>query len=277
MKVGLRELPPFALCGLRFLFAALPLVFFVKRPRIPWHLVAAYGLAIGVFQFGLLFLGIKMGMPAGLASLVIQVQVFFTMALGIVFLRDAFRLHNVVGALIATVGVALLALHRMDAGGATMLGFMLVIGAAFGWATGNIVAKYAAATYAADMFPLVVWSSLFPPIPLALLSYLFEGGPAVVWGEVSSASALSWGCVLFMAWGATLFGFGSWARLLHRYPTALFSPFSLLIPVTGLASGVIFLGEGLSALEAIGALVIFAGLIVNVYGSRIFSASARGR
>src|SRR5258708_24696317 len=153
MKVGLRELPPFALCGLRFLFAALPLVFFVKRPRIPWHLVAAYGIAIGVLQFGLLFLGIKMGMPAGLASLVIQMQVFFTMALGIVFLRDAFRRHNVIGALIATVGVALLAVPRMGTEGATMLGFTLVIGAALGWAGGNIVAKSPAANYAPDMFP----------------------------------------------------------------------------------------------------------------------------
>ncbi len=272
----MRELPPFALCGLRFLFAALPLVFFIKRPRIPWHLVAAYGLAIGVLQFGLLFLGIKMGMPAGLASLVIQVQVFFTMALGIVFLGDAFRRHNVIGALIATAGVALLAVHRMGTEGATMLGFTLVIGAALGWAIGNIVAKYAAATHAADMFPLVVWSSLFPPIPLAVLSYVFEGGSAV-WGELSSASALTWGCVLFMAWGATLFGFGSWARLLHRYPTALFSPFALLIPVTGLASGVIFLREGLSALEAVGALVIFAGLVVNIYGSRVLKDSTRRR
>lgn len=276
MKVGLREVPPFALCGLRFLFAAVPLVFFIKRPRIPWHLVAAYGLAIGVLQFGLLLVGIKLGMPAGLASLVIQVQVFFTMALGIAFLRDAFRRQNVIGALIATTGVALLALHRMSAEGATMLGFALVIGAALGWAIGNIVAKYAASTYAADMFPLVVWSSLFPPIPLAALSYLFEGGSAA-WGAIASASALTWGCVFFMAWGATLFGFGSWARLLHRYPTALFAPFSLLIPVTGLASGVILLGEGLSALEAVGALVIFAGLIVNVYGWRIFKDTARGR
>jgi len=276
MKVGLRELPPFALCGLRFLFAAVPLVVFIKRPRIPWHLVAAYGLAIGVLQFGLLFVGIKMGMPAGLASLVIQVQVFFTMALGIVFLRDAFRRYNIIGALIATAGVALIALHRLGAE-ATLLGFALVIGAALGWAIGNIVAKYAAATYAADMFPLVVWSSLFPPIPLAVLSYLFEGRSSV-WGALSSAGALTWGCVLFRAWGATLFGFGSWARLLHRYPTALFSPFALLIPVTGLASGVIFLGEGLSALEAAGALVIFAGLVVNVYGARIFrSARADAR
>jgi O-acetylserine/cysteine efflux transporter len=255
------------LCALRFLLAAIPLVFFVKRPRIPWVYVVAYGLAIGVFQFGLLFLGIAKGMPAGLASLVIQVQVFFTIALGIVFLQDHFQRHNLIGAAIAAAGLALLAMHKVG-DGATLFGFALVIAAAFAWAVGNIVAKRAAGAHAADMFALVVWSSLVPPIPLAVISYLFEGGPAV--GDaLATASALTWGCVLFMAWGATLFGFGSWARLLHRYPTALIAPFALLIPVTGLASGLLFLGEGLSALQIAGVLVLFAGLAVNLYGARL--------
>jgi len=267
IKVGLRELPPFALCALRFVLAAIPLVFFVKRPRIPWVYVVAYGLAIGVFQFGLLFLGIAKGMPAGLASLVIQVQVFFTIALGIVFLQDHFQRHNLIGAAISAAGLALLAMHKVG-DGATLFGFALVIAAAFAWAVGNIVAKRAAGAHAADMFALVVWSSLVPPIPLAVISYLFEGGPAV--GDaLATASALTWGCVLFMAWGATLFGFGSWARLLHRYPTALIAPFALLIPVTGLASGLLFLGEGLSALQIAGVLVLFAGLAVNLYGARL--------
>jgi O-acetylserine/cysteine efflux transporter len=267
IKVGLREMPPFALCALRFLLAAVPLVFFVKPPRIPWVYVVAYGLAIGVFQFGLLFLGIAKGMPAGLASLVIQVQVFFTIALGIVFLQDHFQRHNLIGAAIAAVGLALLAMHKVG-DGATLFGFALVIAAAFAWAAGNIIAKRAAGTHAADMFALVVWSSLVPPIPLAVISYLFEGGP-VVGQALATASALTWSCVLFMAWGATLFGFGSWARLLHRYPTALIAPFALLIPVTGLASGMLFLGEGLSALQVAGVLVLFAGLAVNLYGARL--------
>ncbi|MEP6941596.1 MAG: EamA family transporter [Betaproteobacteria bacterium] len=268
MKVGLRELPPFALCALRFLFAAIPLVFFVKPPRIPWIYVVGYGVAIGVFQFGLLFLGIAKGMPAGLASLVIQVQVFFTIGLGIVFLRDRLQRHNLIGAAIAGLGLALLAIHKVDVGdGATLLGFALVIAAAMAWAVGIIVAKRAASAYAADMFALVVWSSLAAPIPLAILSYAFEGG-AAVGHALLSASALTWGCALFMAWGATLFGFATWARLMHRYPTALFSPFALLIPVTGLASGLLFLGESLSALQAAGAIVVFVGLAVNIYGAR---------
>jgi O-acetylserine/cysteine efflux transporter len=269
IKVGLREMPPFALCGLRFFFAAFPLVLFVRRPRMPWIYVVGYGLAIGVFQFGALFLGMSLGMPAGLASLVIQVQVFFTIGLGIAFLDDHFQRHNLIGAAIAAAGVALLAIHKIDAGaGATLIGFILVLGAAFAWAVGNIVAKRAARAHAADMYALVVWSALVPPLPLALLSYSVEGGPAV-WHGVASASALTWACVLFMAWGATLFGFGSWAGLMHRNPTALIAPFSLLIPVSGVVSGVLLLGETLAPLQMLGAVLVFVGLVENVYGPRI--------
>ena len=117
-------------------------------------------------------------------------------------------------------------------------------------------------------FALVVWSSLVPPLPLALLSYAFEGGLAV-WPAIASASALAWGSVLLLAWGATLFGFASWARLLHKYPTTLVSPFGLLIPVSGLASGAIFLNEGLAPLQWVGVALVLAGLAENVFGARL--------
>ena len=269
IKVGLREVPPFALAALRFLFAAIPLVFFVRRPRMPAGVVIAYGLAIGVFQFGLLFLGMKLGMPAGLSSIVIQVQVFFTIGLGIVFLGDRLRGENVAGAAIAALGVLLLAIYKVQGGlSTTLAGLLIVLVAAFAWAIGNIVAKRAAHEHDADMFALVVWSSLVPPLPLAVAAYAFEGGMEAV-RAIGSASALTWGCVLFMAYAATLFGFASWARLLHRYPTALVSPFALLIPVSGVASGVLLLGESLAPMQALGAALVFAGLVVNVYGPRL--------
>ena len=269
IKVGLDEVPPFALAAMRFFFAAVPLVFFIRRPRMPAVVVIAYGLAIGVVQFGLLFLGMKLGMPAGLSSIVIQVQVFFTIALGIVFLGDRLHRENLVGAVIATLGIVLLAAFRIEDGAsATFAGLLLVILAAFAWAIGNIVAKRAAGEHAADMFALVVWSSLVPPLPLAIAAYAVEGGPVMV-RAVFSASALTWGCALFLAYVATLFGFASWARLLHRYPTALVSPFALLIPVSGLASGALFLDESLEPMQAAGVALVFAGLVVNLYGARL--------
>jgi O-acetylserine/cysteine efflux transporter len=244
---------------------------------MPWRHVVAYGFAIGVCQFGLLFLGIKLGMPAGLSSLVIQVQVFFTIGLAVVFAGDHLRRHNLVAAAIAVAGMIVLALYKMASGlTGTMIGFALVIAAAFAWAVGNIVAKRAAGTHGADMFALTVWSSLVPPLPLAALGFAFEGGAAIP-QVVASMSLLAWGCVLVMSYGATLFGFGSWNALLHRYPTALISPFALLIPVSGLASGALFLGESLAPVQLAGVALVFVGLAVNVYGLRMRALLARAR
>jgi len=204
-----------------------------------------------------------------MSSLVIQVQVFFTIALGIAFLGEHWRREDLIGAAIATVGLVLLGVYKFMAGvSATLIGFGLVIASAFAWGVGNIVAKHAAKEHDADMFALVVWSSLVPPLPLALLAYVFEGGTNA-WHAVTAASPLTWGCVLLLAWGATLFGFASWAGLLHRYPTAMVQPFALLIPVSGLASGAIFLDEGLASLQIVGALLVLAGLAENVFGESL--------
>jgi O-acetylserine/cysteine efflux transporter len=244
---------------------------------MPWLDIAGYGLAIGVAQFGLLFLAIKLGMPAGLSSLVIQLQVFFTIGLAIAFLGDRLQRHNLIGAAVAGAGIVLLAAFKLASGmESTFIGFVLVIVSAFAWAVGNVIAKHAAGAHEPDMFALIVWSSLIPPLPLALLSYAFEGGPAV-WDAVASAGALTWACVLVLAWGATLFGFASWAALLHRYPTGLIAPFALLIPVSGLASGAILLGESLAPLQALGVLLVFAGLAENVFGAELRTWLARRR
>ena len=273
IKLGLNELPPFMLAALRFLLAALPAVLFVKPPDMPWKGVAAYGIAIGVMQFGLLFLGIKLGMPAGLSSLVIQLQVFFTIALAVAFAGDRFGRWNAIGALIATAGIVVLGWHKVQAGdAATLAGFAAVVASAFAWGVGNVIAKRAGADHDVDAFSLVVWSSLVPPLPLAALSFAFEGG-VDAFRAVAQATWVGWSCVAFMAWGATLFAYASWNRLLRTYPTPLISPFGLLIPVSGMGSAALFLGERLVAAQALGVALVFAGLAVNVLGPRW----ARGR
>jgi len=275
VKVALREVPPFTLAALRFLLAAIPMVFFVRRPEMPLRGVIAYGLAIGVFQFGLMFLGIQLGMPVGLASLVIQMQVFFTIGLAIAFAGDRLRRHNLVAAVIAIAGIVVLAAYKLSSGvSGTAIGFALVIAAAFAWAVGNIIAKRSAGQHGADMFALTVWSSLVPPLPLLALGFAFEGGADAL-RSIAGMSPLGWGCVLVMSYGATLFGFGSWNALLHRYPTTLISPFALLIPVFGLASGTLFLDESLAPVQMAGVALVFAGLVFNVYGLRISAAIAR--
>ncbi len=266
IKVGLAEIPPFMLAAIRFAVAAVPAVFFVRRPDMPWPGVVGYGLAVGVFQFGLLFLGMKLGMPAGLSSLVIQVQVFFTIGLAVAFAGDRFHRWNAVGAVVAAAGIVVLGGYKV-AGGATgtFAGFVIIVLSALAWAAGNLIAKRAGADHDVDAFSLVVWSSLVPPIPLALVSLALEGGMDAV-SAAANASWLAWACIFFMAWAATLFGFGAWNRLLHLYPTPLVSPFALLVPVSGLASGAIFLGERLAPAQAVGALLVLAGLVANVAG-----------
>jgi len=276
IKWALGEMPPFALAALRFLFAAVPLVFFIRPPRIPLALIVAYGFAISVCQFGLLFLGMKLGMPAGLSSLVIQLQVFFTIGLAIAFIGDRLHAQNVLGAAIATLGVVILAFYKVREGAnATLMGLLLVIVAAIAWGVGNVVAKHAAQRHRADMFALVVWSSLVPPLPLAALSFAFEGG-VDAFRAVAQATWVGWSCVAFMAWGATLFAYASWNRLLRTYPTPLISPFGLLIPVSGMGSAALFLGERLVAAQALGVALVFAGLAVNVLGPRMFGRGALG-
>ena len=267
MRWALLEVPPFALAAVRFLLAAVPAVLFIARPKVSWATLTAYGFAIGVFQFGLLFLGMQLGMPAGLSSLVIQVQVFFTIGLAAWWLGDRLSRYSLIGAAIAAIGIAILAWHQVALGAtATLTGFALVIGAAIAWAFGNVVAKRAAGRAEVDMLGLVVWSSLTAPLPLALASWLFEGAPA--WQAVADMRWQIWACVLFMSYFATLFGLASWNALLHRYPTADIAPFALLIPVSGLASGALFLAERLAPLQLAGVALVLAGLVWNVYGAQ---------
>ena len=263
IKWALAEVPPFMLAALRFTLAALPAVFLIPPPRMPVRSVLAYGFTIGVLQYGLLFLGMNLGMPAGLSSLVMQIQVYFTIGLAVAFAGDRLHRWNVVGALVALAGLAVLAFAKM-AGGATasLASFLILVASAFAWAAGNVIAKRAGG---ADMLALVVWSSLVPPPILLAVSYLAEGG-ADVFRAVANASWLAWVSIAILAWVATLFGFSAWNRLLHRYPAALISPFALLIPVSGFASGALLLGERLTVLQAAGAALVFAGLAINVWG-----------
>lgn len=268
IRLALDEVPPFALAALRFVLAAIPMVLFVRPPRAPWTVVVAYGLTIGVGQFGLLFLGIQLGMPAGLSSLLMQVQVFFTIALAARFLGDPIEGHGLVGAAIAGVGILVMGVYKVETGAtATVIGFVIVMGAAFCWAAGNVMAKHAARKHGTDIFGLVVWSSLAAPLPLAVLSYVAEGGTAPL-AAIRAMSGIAWASVLFMAYAATLFGFAVWNGLLHRHPAGVVSPFALLIPVAGLASGALFLDETLAPMQAAGAVFVFAGLAFTIVGGR---------
>ncbi|HEY2605306.1 MAG TPA: EamA family transporter [Paraburkholderia sp.] len=260
IKVGLHGVPPMLLGALRFTLAAVPAVFFVKRPNLPWRWLFAYGATISFGQFAFLFSAMYVGMPAGLASLVLQAQAFFTLMFAALFLHERFSLPNVAGLLIAAGGLAVIGLqggHSM-----TVAGFALTLCAACMWALGNIVTKKVGKV---DLVGLVVWGSLIPPLPFFAASYLFEGPQRIV-AALSGISAMSIFAIVYLAFIATLIGYGLWSRLLSGYPASQVAPFSLLVPIVGLASASLFLDEQLTMVQIAGALLVMAGLAVNVFG-----------
>jgi len=271
IKVGLHGVPPMLLGALRFTLAALPAVFFVKRAQLAWRWLLAYGVTISLGQFAFLFSAMYVGMPAGLASLVLQAQAFFTLIFAAFFLHERFRLPNVAGLLIAAAGLAVIGMqggHSM-----TLAGFVLTLCAACSWALGNIVTKKVGKI---DLVGLVVWGSLVPPLPFFALSYAFEGPQRMV-AALSGISAVSIFAIVYLAFIATLIGYGLWSRLLSRYPASQVAPFSLLVPIVGLASASIFLDERLSAVQIVGALLVMAGLAVNVFGGWVMQRLSPAR
>jgi len=266
IKTGVSSMPPLMLAALRFLFSALPAVFFVKRPSAPMRSIAAYGLLLGVGEFGFLFTAIRLGAPSGLSSILLQSQAFFTAVLASVFLKERLRAHNVAGMIVACVGLGVFAFSSSPgAGGISLALLFMILAAALGWAAANVAAKRMPRTSALG---LVVWSSLFSPLPLAALSLAFEGRRAIG-AAFSGLSLLTVGALAYLVVVSTLVGYGLWNDLIMRHGASRIAPFSLAVPVFGLASASLVLGERLGALDLIGAALVLAGLLVHVFGGRL--------
>lgn len=271
IKIGLQDLPPILFTALRFLFAALPLVFFVKRPQASIGLVLAYGMFQFALQFTLLFTGIKLGLPPGLASLVIQLQAFFTIGLAVLMLGERPKGMQLLGALVAFGGMALVAMHLE--GKATLIGFVLVVLGAVCWAVANIITKKMGQVNALS---LVVWGALVATPPLLLASWLVEGGAA--WQLAASKfSVRSLGAVLFQAYPNTILGFGLWSMLMRKYPAATVAPFALLVPVAGMLSAALVLGEPLQWWKLAAGVLVLGGLALNLFGGRLWAMATAAR
>lgn len=256
VKIGLKELPPFIYGAGRFMVAALPVLFF-KKPNVSWKIIGGIGLTLGVIKFTLMFGGIYMGMSAGLASLVLQSQVFFTLALSVMFLNAKLRISQVVGMLVAFIGIVIIAWQTYA--NSTLIGFIMLIGSAFSWSISNILYQKAGKV---DMFSLTVWTSLIPPIPMFVGAYYFEG-PEALNHLFSSLSSTALYCLLFTGCASTLIASTLWGVLLRTYDATKVAPFSLLIPIFGITSSWLFLGEEFTPLSIIACLFVFVGLVIN--------------
>jgi O-acetylserine/cysteine efflux transporter len=270
IKLALGTLPPLLLAWLRFAFALLPAALFIRRPAVPWRLLAAYGVLIGAGQFGLLYVAVGGYISPGLASLVVQVQVFFTIGLSMALAGERVRAFQWAAVLLALAGIGVIAMHT-DAT-TTPLGLALVVGAALAWAGGNQVARLSGRV---DMLGYVVWSSFFALPPLALLSLWLEGWPAIQQG-LARADASVWAAVLWQSVGNTLFGYAAWGWLLARHPAATVVPLALLVPVFGMAASAWWLGEPLPAWKLGAGALVMAGLALNLWWPVMRSRPAAG-
>jgi O-acetylserine/cysteine efflux transporter len=269
IKGALDTLPPLLFAALRFTLAFLPAALWVPRPRVPWLTLGSYGVLIGAGQFGLMFVAMRHDITPGLASLVMQTQVFFTIALAVLLGRERVKPVQLAALALATSGLAVIAWH-VDAS-VTPLGLALTLAAALAWAVGNTVAQRAGQV---PILGFMVWSSLFAVPPLVVLSLWFEGPSAIAQG-LSHAGWGTWAAVLWQSVGNTLFGFGVWAWLLARYPAATVSPMALLVPVFGMTASALLLSEPLSAWKLVAATLVIGGLALNLLGPRIFRGAAR--
>ncbi len=271
IKLGVGDMPPLMLTALRFLLAAIPIIFILPRPKIPLKYMVGFGVMLGACMFGLINSAIKLGMPTGLTSIIIQLQAFVTIIVSFFVFGEKPNKWQIIGAVIGFAGMGLIGISKAE--GVTPWPFFLLIGAGCSWATANIITKLA--TKASDkpinMFAFVAWSSLFAPIPLVVLSLFSEDHAMIIQGLIHPTPNIIISTV-FLAFAATIIAYGMWTRLLSRYSAVNVTPFALLVPIEGFAAGHIIYGESFDALALIGSLTVFSGLALSVFGARLFGS-----
>jgi len=262
IKLALQDLPPLLLCTIRFVFVAIPAVFFLKRPAVPVAQLLTYGFSMFACQFGFLFVGMKLGIAPGLASLMLQFQVFVTLALAALVLKERILPAQIAGALIASSGFVIVGRHT--GGEVNVAGLMCVLLAATSWGFANFTSKRLGKV---NPLALVVWGSLVVPLPMGLASVVFEGPEAIVHSltHLSNAAVLS---VAYIVYLSTLVAYSLWSWMLARHPATTVTPFALLVPVVGMLSSAVLLGESLPAWKLNAAALVIAGLALNVFGPR---------
>ena len=264
IRLGLDAFAPYTFAALRFTFSAIPFVLFVRRPAVSWAKLAAFGVLIGVGQFGLLFWAMRSDITPGLASLVVQSQVFFTIVMAAALYSERLKALQWPAFGLAIAGLAIVASHVSANAGVTLFGVALVIVAAACWAGGNLVARAAGKV---DALGFVVWSSPFAAVPLWIIA-LAQNGAGPVADSLSRAGAVAWLAVAWQSIGNTLFGYGAWNWLLARHSASTVTPTALLVPVFGMTASALALHEGLPLWKLGAAALVMGGLAVNLLATR---------
>ncbi len=269
IEVAVETIPPIFLNVLRFFLLSIPAVFFVKRPTAPFAIVLAYGLVLFALSFSLLFVGMRLGVSAGLASVLFQAQVFFSILFGILLFEEKLHVWQILGGILSFCGIGWIALNT--GGNLTVSGLTLVLLGSAAWGMGNTISKKLGKV---NMISLVIWGSAIAWPPLLILS-LFLEGPAAIGQSLTHLSIPSVISVLYIVLGSTLFGFATWAWLIHHHPLSKIIPFTLLVPVLGLIDSAAIMGESLPWWKIGASLIVILGLCLNLLGPRISSGLKR--
>lgn len=264
---GLESLPPLLMGALRFLMVFSFGMFFVKKPSIPFKWMAAYALILSFGQFAFLFCAMSMGMPAGLASLVLQSQALFTLVFAALLLKEHVKLAQIVAMIVAGVGLYLIATSNENTK-MTAIGFGLSIIAATFWALGNIINRIINKQGHKGGLGLVIWSAWIPVIPFIISSYIFEG-PTLIIESMRAFSWTSFIALCYLAIGASIIGYSLWSYLLEHYPAGQVAPLTLGVPIVGMSASAFFLGESISTMQWVGSGCVLIGLIINAFGHKL--------
>jgi O-acetylserine/cysteine efflux transporter len=251
--VALRDTPPMLFAALRFAMAA-TFVLFIPRPAVSWTKLLAAGMLLGSGQYGLQFLGMATGAPPGITSLLAHTQAFFSIAFAMIFLGERINRLQVGGVFLAGIGLLMLIIARGD--GVVFEGLLLVLLGAVCGGAGNIVLKRMGNV---DRLGVAVWMSLAVPVPLLVLSSMFEGNIAVALSNLTfnTVAALIYSSIL-----ATVVAFAIWGTLFATYSATAVAPFLLLVPVVGIVLSVTLMDEQFTTGKAMGATILFVGLLL---------------
>ena len=257
IKLGVNSVHPLILTALRFSFAVFPLIFFIKKPDVPWRYLIAYGLSFGVGVWGLTTLSIGAGVSAGMASLLLDMSVVSSLLVGWLCLNETMTRNKLLGAGLALLGLILI--MYSEGGSVTGKGLVLVLMASVFWSINGLIVKRANTK---SIFAFNIWGMVFAPLPLLLLAVMLEGTQFITElpNQLTQWTLFS---ALFQAYPTTLLGYWFWNKMIMKYSVSSVAPMTLLVPVFGILGGYWFYDEAIQTSQIIAAVLILLGLFVG--------------